>query len=102
MYDPQTDAWDNLAAAPHIRDYVMAAVVKDKLYVVGGRNTSFRDTENKLNFFGQTVLEMDCYDFKTGQWSTLPYKLPLGSGGGALVNLNDKLYYMGGSGRTRF
>jgi len=100
VYDPQTDTWDSLAAAPHIRDHVMAAVIKDKFYVVGGRNTSFRDPENKLNFFSQVVLDVVCYDFKAGQWSTLPYILPMGSGGGALVNLNDKLYYMGGERAT--
>lgn len=100
VYDPATGTWDSLPNAPHIRDHAMAAVVKDKLYAAGGRNTSFRDPDNKLNFFSQTVLEVDCYDFKTGQWSTLPYKLPLGTGGGALVNLNDKLYYMGGERAT--
>lgn len=100
VYDPATGTWDSLPNAPHIRDHATAAVIKDKLYAVGGRNTSFRDPENKLNFFSQTVLEVDCYDFKTGQWSTLPYKLPLGTGGGAMVNLNDKLYYMGGERAT--
>ncbi len=100
VYNPATSTWDSLPDAPHIRDHAMAVVVNDKLYVVGGRNTSFRDPENKLNFFSQTVLDVDCYDFKTGQWSTLPYKLPLGSGGGALVNLNNKLYYMGGERAT--
>lgn len=100
VYDPATGHWDSLPPAPHSRDHVMAAVVKDKLYVVGGRNTSFRNPSGKLNFYSQVFLETDCYDFKTGKWITLPYKLPMGSGGGALVNLNDKLYYMGGERAT--
>ena len=95
-YDPVTQRWTVLPDAPHIRDHCAAAVVKDKLYVVGGRNTSFRDPENKIFFYSQTVTEVDCYDFITGKWSTLSAKLPLGSGGGALVNLDDVLYYMGG------
>src|SRR5664280_1205839 len=35
-----------------------------------------------------------------GKWSTLPARLPLGSGGGNLVNLNNVLYYMGGERAT--
>lgn len=99
-YDPETKKWSVLPDAPHIRDHCFAAVVKDKLYIVGGRNTSFRDPENKITFFSQTVLDMDVYDFKSGKWSTLPEKLPLGSGGGSLVNFNEVLYYMGGERAT--
>ena len=99
-YDPQTQAWNILPDAPHIRDHCSAAVINDKLYVVGGRNTSFRDPENKIPFFAMTVAEVDVYDFKTGQWSTLQPKLPQGSGGGAVVNLNGVLYYMGGERAT--
>jgi len=95
-YDPATEKWTVLPDAPHIRDHCSAAVIKNKLYVVGGRNTSFRDPENKIFFYSQTMPDVDCYDFETGKWSTLAAKLPLGSGGGAVVNLNDVLYYMGG------
>ena len=101
VYDPVTATWSQLPDAPHIRDHCSAAVVKDKLYVVGGRNTSYRDPANKITFFfSQTVLDVDCYDFATGKWSTLSAKLPLGSGGGAVVNLHDVLYYMGGERAT--
>jgi N-acetylneuraminic acid mutarotase len=100
VYDPQTNTWDSLPGAPHIRDHCMAAVVHDKLYVVGGRNTSYRDPNNKITFFSQTVLDVDCYDFITGKWSALDAKLPLGTGGGALVNFNNLLYYMGGERAT--
>ena len=100
VYDPVTQTWSALPDAPHIRDHCSAAVVKDKLYVVGGRNTSYRDPNNKITFFSQTMLEVDCYDFTTGKWSTLPAKLPLGSGGGAVVNENGVLFYMGGERAT--
>jgi N-acetylneuraminic acid mutarotase len=99
-YDPETKTWTALADAPHIRDHCFATVVKDKLYVVGGRNTSFRDPENKVPFFAKTVLDVDVYDFSSGKWSTLSARLPLGSGGGNLVNLNNVLYYMGGERAT--
>jgi N-acetylneuraminic acid mutarotase len=100
MYDPQTDSWIALQDAPHIRDHCSAAVIKDKLYVVGGRNTSYHEANNFMAFFSKTVLEVDCYDFKTGKWTSLDSKLPLGSGGGAVVNLNNRLYYMGGERAT--
>ncbi len=100
VYDPVTQTWLALPGAPHIRDHCSAAVIKDKLYVVGGRNTSFRDPDNKITFFSQTMLDIDCYDFITGKWSTLPAKLPFGTGGGAVVNLNNVLYYMGGERAT--
>ena len=99
-YDAVTGKWKALPDAPHIRDHCAAAVIKDKLYVAGGRNTSYHEPGNFMSFFGKTVLEVDCYDFKSAQWSTLAAKLPLGSGGGSMVNLQDKLYYMGGERAT--
>jgi Uncharacterized protein conserved in bacteria len=99
-YDPETKTWTILQDAPHIRDHCFAAVIKDKLYVVGGRNTSYRDPENKIPFFAKTVLDVDVYDFTSGKWSTISARLPLGSGGGNLVNLNNVLYYMGGERAT--
>jgi N-acetylneuraminic acid mutarotase len=100
VYDPVANTWTKLKDAPHIRDHSMACVVKDKLYAIGGRNTSYHEPGNFMSFFSKTVLEVDCYDFKTKKWSTLPYNLPLGSGGGSAVNLDDKLYYLGGERAT--
>jgi N-acetylneuraminic acid mutarotase len=100
VYDPQTDTWTALKDAPHTRDHCTAAVIHDKLYVVGGRNTSYHEPDNFMAFMSKTVLDVDCYDFTTGTWSTLDAKLPLGSGGGTLVNFHDKLYYMGGERAT--
>jgi N-acetylneuraminic acid mutarotase len=99
-YDPATQKWAILPNAPHIRDHSAATVVGDKLYAVGGRNTSLHDPDNFMSFFDKTVLEVDCYDFKTGTWATLAARLPLGTGGGTLVNLNNKLYYIGGERAT--
>ncbi|WP_184543819.1 Kelch repeat-containing protein [Mucilaginibacter sp. FT3.2] len=99
-YDPVSQKWTKLPDAPHIRDHSTATVVNDRLYAVGGRNTSLHDAGNFMSFFDKTVLEVDCYNFKTGKWTTLDARLPLGTGGGALVNLNNKLYYMGGERAT--
>jgi N-acetylneuraminic acid mutarotase len=99
-YDPVTKSWSVLPDAPHIRDHCSAVVIKEKLYVVGGRNTSYRDPENKVPFFAMTMLDVDVYDFAARKWSTLAARLPLGSGGGAVVSVNNVLYYMGGERAT--
>ncbi len=46
------------------------------------------------------MLDVDCYDFKTGTWYTLAAKLPMGTGGGTAVNLKGKLFYIGGERAT--
>jgi N-acetylneuraminic acid mutarotase len=99
-YDPQTNTWTALPDAPRIRDHSLAVVIGDKLYAVGGRNTSLHDPDNFMSFFDKVVLEIDCYDFKTGEWSTLDSKLPMGTGGGTAVNLDGKLFYIGGERAT--
>jgi N-acetylneuraminic acid mutarotase len=100
VYDPAKNTWTALPDAPHIRDHSMAVVVKDKLYAVGGRNTSLHDADNFMSFFDKVVLDVDCYDFKTGKWSTVAARLPLGTGGGTCVNLDDKIFYIGGERAT--
>jgi N-acetylneuraminic acid mutarotase len=99
-YDPVTNNWTALPDAPHIRDHSMAVVIGDKLYAIGGRNTSLHDPDNFMSFFDKVVLEVDCYDFKTGKWTTLAAKLPQGTGGGTAVNLDGKLFYIGGERAT--
>ncbi|HVW98347.1 MAG TPA: kelch repeat-containing protein [Mucilaginibacter sp.] len=99
-YDPETNKWTKLPDAPHIRDHSMAVVVGDKLYAIGGRNTSLHDADNFMSFFDKVVLDVDCYDFKTGRWSTLAARLPMGTGGGTAVNLDGVIYYIGGERAT--
>jgi N-acetylneuraminic acid mutarotase len=99
-YDPKANTWTALPDAPHIRDHSMAVVIGDKLYAIGGRNTSLHDPDNFMSFFDKVVLDVDCYDFKTSQWSTLNAKLPMGTGGGTAVNLDGKLFYIGGERAT--
>ena len=39
-YNLKTGEWERLTATPHIRDHIFATIANDKLYVIGGRNTS--------------------------------------------------------------
>ncbi|MEX0320855.1 MAG: Kelch repeat-containing protein [Puniceicoccaceae bacterium] len=96
VYDPQTDTWSQLPDAPHVRDHFHAVVLDDKLYCIGGRNTSMHEKGNLASLFKAIVYEVDVYDFKTGKWSTMDKKTPLGSAAGGTAVLDGKIVYFGG------
>lgn len=88
-YDPLTDTWTPLPDAPRARDHVQAAVVGDKLYVVGGRNGNQVDN----------VSEVDIYNFLTGTWSSLPSPagdIPTPRGGATTLAVGDYVVVIGG------
>lgn len=90
-YDPKTGKWEKLADAPRARDHFQASVVKNKLYVVGGRRSEAPD-----NVFGNKIQEVDVYDFKTGKWSTLSQHLPTTRAGSFNVVLGKQIVVIGG------
>jgi hypothetical protein len=92
-YDPLTATWTSLTDAPRARDHFSAAVIDNKLYLSGGRQTS-----STGGYFSDTLSEVDVYDFSTSSWSTLPsnQNLPTERAGAAVVNFNDKLIVIGG------
>jgi N-acetylneuraminic acid mutarotase len=95
-YDPEKDQWKVLPDAPHKRDHFHAVVLDDKLYCIGGRNTSYHEEGNFTAFFGAVVREIDVYDLRKGTWSTLDAKLPVGSAAGGVTVLDGKILYFGG------
>ena len=95
-YDPSTDTWKILPEAPHKRDHFHAVVLNDKLYCMGGRLSDYHEPGNFTAFFGAVIREIDCYDFKTGKWSTLDAKLPIGSAAAGVAVLDGKILYFGG------
>jgi N-acetylneuraminic acid mutarotase len=97
-YDPATGTWSQLPDAPHIRDHFHAVVVNDKLYCIGGRNTSYRNPTNpkQSDLFGAVERAVDVYEFKTGTWSTLANPLPYGSAAGGTAVMGDVIIYFGG------
>ncbi|MFC1569797.1 Kelch repeat-containing protein [bacterium] len=96
MYDLKTGEWTKLADAPHIRDHFHAIVVEDKLYCVGGRNTSYHTENNFTAFFETPVTKVDCYDFTTQTWTSLKNDLPIGTAAGGIANYNKTILYFGG------
>ena len=95
-YDPATDTWKVLPDAPHIRDHFYAVVLEDKMYLIGGRNTSYHEPDKFTAFFSKVVRDIDVYDFKTGSWSTLDVQLPVGSAAGGVAVVDGKILYCGG------
>jgi len=97
-FDPATGVWTSLPDAPHIRDHFHAVVLDDKLYCIGGRNTSYRHltNPNQSDFFGAVERWVDVYDFTSGTWSTLPKPLPVGSAAGGIATLSGLIFYFGG------
>jgi len=93
-YDPKTNTWKRLADAPRTRDHIAAAIVGDKMYLAGGRNSTARI--NRV--IDTTIPEVDVYDFKTGRWETLPASsnFPTQRAGSTAVTFRDKVWVIGG------
>ncbi|NBC83947.1 MAG: galactose oxidase [Bacteroidetes bacterium] len=95
-YNPATGEWKSLTKAPTIRDHFSAVVVNDKLYCIGGRNTSIHEPDNFTAFFGATNPHVDVYDFETAKWQTLENTIPVSTAAGGTVSMGDQIIYMGG------
>lgn len=99
-FDPATGEWRELPNAPHIRDHFPAVEHEGKMYLVGGRNTSYHEEDNFTAFFGAVETAVDVYDFAAGSWETLAAPLPVGTAAGGLAVLDGKLIYAGGETAT--
>ncbi len=95
-FDPATGEWRVLPDAPRVRDHFSAVVSEGRLYLVGGRDTSYHEPGHFTAFFGTVIPEVDVYDFATGEWTTLPGKLPVPTAAGGLVESGGAIYYFGG------
>ena len=93
-FDPATREWKAMPDAPNTRDHFQLAIIGDKLYAAGGRNTS-QKTGNVMN---QVIAEVDVFDFTTNTWITLPAEnnLPTLRAGTTSVTIGDRLIVMGG------
>lgn len=94
--NPKTGEWQILPDAPHKRDHAPAAIVSDKLYFFGGRETGRHNGQDYNSLFFATLGEVDVYDFTTGEWSTLSEKIPIQTAAGGSGVIDDKIHYVGG------
>lgn len=97
-YDPETGQWSELTDAPHIRDHFAAIIADNKLYCIGGRNTSVHNPDNFGAFFSATIPQVDYFDFKQGKWFTLKEELPVPTAAGGIVAIENFILYIGGEG----
>lgn len=98
--NPSTGEWQVLADAPNKRDHAPCAIVGERLYFFGGRETGRHNGTDYDALFHATIADVDVYDFNTQQWSTHHEPLPVETAAGGTGVLNEKIYYVGGeSGR---
>ncbi|MBK1880297.1 Kelch repeat-containing protein [Pelagicoccus mobilis] len=91
-FDPKSGKWTQLPDAPHARDHFQSAVLDNKLYLAGGRQTS-RETNE---VFSRTVGPVDVYDFASESWSTLEEDLPTPRAGNTTFSYGRKIIVIGG------
>jgi N-acetylneuraminic acid mutarotase len=94
VFDPLAGKWQTLADAPHARDHFQAVIIGDKIYVVGGRKTSYKTNQ----IADLTLPEVDVYDLKKQTWKTFPpsENLPTERAGATNVAYKRKLIVIGG------
>lgn len=95
-YHIESDTWTILTDAPRVRDHFPAAIANNKLYAVGGRNTSVHTEEHFQIFLDATIREVDYYDFEQACWFMVPEPLPIGTAAGSIACLENQLLYFGG------
>ncbi|MBU2887753.1 DUF5060 domain-containing protein [Gilvimarinus agarilyticus] len=98
-YDPSTGEWRVLPDAPHKRDHFSAAVIGEKLYAFGGRQSNHAVG----NDFGPSQLYGDIFNFATGKWQATDASmaLPTGRSGSMVMTWRDRLIVGGGESDTQ-
>ena len=91
-FDPQTKTWTELAPLPLPRSSLDAAIVGNKVYVVGGWNLQEGGSQDA--FWHDTVVAFDLTNEAAG-WTAVAAP-PFKTRALAAAGLNGKLYVMGG------
>ena len=84
VYDPAADAWEQKADAPVARYRTAAAVIKGKIYILGGDSN-----------VGELRTLVEVYDPATDTWGKAAKLIERRSGSSAAV-VNGKIYAFGG------
>lgn len=94
--NPKTGEWQVLPDAPNKRDHAPCAIVEDKLYFFGGRETGRHNGTDYNALFFATIADVDVYDFATGSWSVHAEPLPIETAAGGTGVIDNKIHYVGG------
>ncbi len=90
--DTRSGRWERIPDAPSARNSAAAAVIDDKIYVVGGRQM-VKGADGRQRPVNVATLEV--YDPATKRWETRA-PMPLAQGGLAAAAYDGKLYAFGG------
>lgn len=90
--DVRSGRWERIADAPTARNSAAAAVIDDKIYVVGGRQM-VAQADGRQRPVNLATLEV--YDPVTNRWETRA-PMPLAQGGLAAAAYDGRLYAFGG------
>ncbi|MBL6756470.1 MAG: NPCBM/NEW2 domain-containing protein [Planctomycetes bacterium] len=94
-YDPSTQTWQVLPDAPRARDHFSTVLIGNRLVAAGGRTTT------QPGPFGNTIGEVDIYDFGSGQWSTIARDIPTKRAGALAVPMGRYAVVVGGESPTQ-
>jgi N-acetylneuraminic acid mutarotase len=89
-YSPDGGKWETLAQMDTPRAGHAAAVIGDRLYVVGGTTDAPFSDENQ-----PPLTSLEIFDFQTGEWSRGP-DMPTGRHHFGAAALDGRLYAVGG------
>ena len=92
VLDIRSGRWERIPDAPTARNSAAAAVIDDRIYVVGGRQM-LKQADGRTRPVNVATLEV--YDPATGRWETRA-PMPLAQGGLAAAAYGGKLYAFGG------
>ena len=94
--NPQTGDWEILPDAPNKRDHAPCAIVDNKLYFFGGRETGRHNGKDFDALFSHTIADVDVYDLDKHAWETHEAPLPIQTAAGGAGVISNKIHYVGG------
>ena len=93
VYDPKLDVWASSGDMPTPRGEHVSAVVKDKIYIIGGRLAETPNTKHIDDYVETRLTQV--YDPKTNTWTRLA-DAPTPRNSAAAGVINGKIYVVGG------
>ncbi len=100
VFDPDTGLWTSLNDIPRERDHFQAAIVGDRIYLIGGRTTEMPQSEYLLQM--NQVGPVDVYDISEGHWLTdhAIAPIPTRRSGAMAAVVGRYIFVIGGEGGT--
>ena len=84
VYEPKSDGWEKRAALPTPRNGHATAVLREKIFVIGGESA------------GKVHGQNEAYDGKTDRWESYA-ALPTPRHGAGAVAIGNAIYFAGGA-----